>query len=84
MNIEYNYIKLSELVYDIENVISDKYKNKTYWIVAETSDIKKYDERRYCFIKLIISLYTNHISAPVFDRFSSDNPLIFIASLAYI
>ena len=53
MNIEYNYIKLSELVYDIENVISDKYKNKTYWIVAETSDIKKYDERRYCFIKLI-------------------------------
>ena len=53
MDIGFNYIKLSELVYDIEDVISDKYKNKTYWIVAETSDIKKYDERRYCFIKLI-------------------------------
>jgi len=53
MDIGFKYIKLSELVYDIEKVLSDKYKNKTYWIVAETSDIKKYDQRRYCFIKLI-------------------------------
>lgn len=53
MHTELNYIKLSELVYNIENAISEKYGNKTYWIVAETSDIKKYDDRRYCFIKLI-------------------------------
>lgn len=44
---------LSELISEIEDVISENFYGKTWWITAETSDIKNYPERGYCFVTLI-------------------------------
>ena len=47
------HIKLSELVYLIEDTLYEKFDNKLFWIVAETSDIRKYYQKGWCFLKLL-------------------------------
>ncbi|MFH1320056.1 MAG: exodeoxyribonuclease VII large subunit [Bacteroidota bacterium] len=53
LNIEVRHIKLSELVFKIDNVISDAFQDEIYWVIAETSDIRNYYDRGYCFLTLI-------------------------------
>lgn len=46
-------IKLSDLAYTIEAVVEDSFGGKAMWVVAETSDIKNYPDRQYCFLTLV-------------------------------
>jgi exodeoxyribonuclease VII large subunit len=53
MDIMNHHITLSELVSEISETLSERFYGKSYWIVAETSDIKNYPDRGYCFATLI-------------------------------
>jgi exodeoxyribonuclease VII large subunit len=46
-------IKLSLLLGKLEEIISDEFYGKMFWIIAETSDIKIYEQKGWCFLKLI-------------------------------
>lgn len=46
-------ISLSDLAYTLETVIDDTFGGKAVWVVAETSDIKNYPDRGYCFLTLV-------------------------------
>ena len=46
-------ITLSELVSEITEALGHRFYGKNYWILAETSDIKNYPERGYCFVTLV-------------------------------
>ena len=46
-------IKLSDLAYTIDAVLDESFGGKTMWVLAETSDIKNYPDRQYCFLGLV-------------------------------
>ncbi|QJW89522.1 exodeoxyribonuclease VII large subunit [Spirosoma taeanense] len=46
-------IRLSDLAFTLEAVIDDAFGQKAMWVIAETSDIKNYPDRGYCFLTLI-------------------------------
>ena len=46
-------ISLSDLAYTLESVIETAFAGKAVWVVAETSDIKNYPDRQYCFLTLV-------------------------------
>ena len=46
-------IRLSDLAFTIEAVIDEAFGQKVLWVVAETSDIKNYPDRGYCFLTLV-------------------------------
>lgn len=48
-----NPISLSDLAYTLETVIDQAFGGKAVWVVAETSDIKNYPDRQYCFLTLV-------------------------------
>ncbi|MBC3785206.1 exodeoxyribonuclease VII large subunit [Spirosoma utsteinense] len=48
-----NPIRLSDLAFTIEAVIDEAFGQRALWVVAETSDIKNYPDRGYCFLTLI-------------------------------
>jgi exodeoxyribonuclease VII large subunit len=48
-----NYILLSDLTFLIEETVYTTFSEKALWIIAETSDIKNYADRQYCFISLV-------------------------------
>ncbi|MHC1707371.1 MAG: exodeoxyribonuclease VII large subunit [Bacteroidales bacterium] len=50
---ETDYIKLSDLAWIIDDLVKEAFCNRTYWIVAETADVKNYPDRQYCFVTLI-------------------------------
>lgn len=45
--------KLSELVSEIDATIHNRFAGKTFWIKAEITDVKKYRDKRWCFLKFI-------------------------------
>lgn len=45
--------RLSELVYEIEDAIQDRFAGETFWITAEITDVKKQPAKRWCFLKFI-------------------------------
>lgn len=45
--------KLSELVNEIDATIYNRFAGKTFWITAEITDVKKYEDKRWCFLKFI-------------------------------
>ncbi|MEO5892379.1 MAG: exodeoxyribonuclease VII large subunit [Ferruginibacter sp.] len=45
--------KLSELINEIDATIYNRFANKTFWIRAEITDVKKYKDKRWCFLKFI-------------------------------
>ena len=45
--------KLSALIHEIDNTISNRFAGNTYWIRAEITDVKKYKDKRWCFLKFI-------------------------------
>lgn len=46
-------IRLSDLAYTLEAVVDAGFGGKAIWITAETSDIKNYPDRQYCFLTLV-------------------------------
>lgn len=46
-------IRLSDLAFTLEAVIDEAFGQKAMWVVAETSDIKNYPDRGYCFLTLV-------------------------------
>ncbi|RYF78722.1 MAG: exodeoxyribonuclease VII large subunit [Cytophagaceae bacterium] len=46
-------IRLSDLAYTIEAVLEENFGGKAMWVLAETSDIKNYPDRQYCFLGLV-------------------------------
>src|SRR5437762_3207638 len=46
-------IKLSDLVDKIEEAIRVRFSEETFWITAEITDVKKYTDKRWCFLKFI-------------------------------
>ncbi|MEP7111556.1 MAG: exodeoxyribonuclease VII large subunit [Ferruginibacter sp.] len=45
--------KLSELINEIDATIYNRFAGKTFWIKAEITDVKKYKDKRWCFLKFI-------------------------------
>lgn len=45
--------KLSELISEIDATIYNRFAGKTFWIKAEITDVKKYGDKRWCFLKFI-------------------------------
>lgn len=46
-------LQLSELVAIIQETIEDRFYEDSFWITAEITDVKKYDSKRWCFLKFI-------------------------------
>lgn len=46
-------IRLSDLAFTLEAVLDEAFGNKAVWVIAETSDIKNYPDRGYCFLTLV-------------------------------
>ncbi|MEZ0539800.1 exodeoxyribonuclease VII large subunit [Fibrella arboris] len=46
-------IRLSDLAYTIDAVLEENFSGKAMWVLAETSDIKNYPDRQYCFLGLV-------------------------------
>ena len=46
-------INLSQLLYKIDETLQSQFGCQTFWIKAEITDVKKYESKRWCFLKLI-------------------------------
>lgn len=46
-------LKLSELLFLVQDVLSDRFTGEEFYVIAETSDIKNYPDRAYCFVTLV-------------------------------
>ena len=45
--------KLSTLISEIDATIQNRFAGKSFWIKAEITDVKKYTDKRWCFLKFI-------------------------------
>lgn len=48
-----DYITLSELAGIVDDLIKEVFFSQTFWIIAETADVKNYADRGYCFVTLV-------------------------------
>ncbi len=48
-----NHIPLSALAAVIRESVETIFGQQTFWVIAETADVKKYAQKRWCFLKLI-------------------------------
>lgn len=46
-------MRLSELVNEIQDTIESRFEGTAYWINAEITDVKKYADKKWCFLKFI-------------------------------
>jgi exodeoxyribonuclease VII large subunit len=46
-------LQLSELAAIVQETIEDRFYNDSFWITAEITDVKKYESKRWCFLKFI-------------------------------
>ncbi len=46
-------IRLSELAEYIQETIEDRFEGETFWITSEITDVKKYPDKKWCFLKFI-------------------------------
>jgi exodeoxyribonuclease VII large subunit len=53
MNLFEQHLRLSDLAALIEQTLYSKFGPNTFWVKAETSDIKNYSDRQYCFLSLV-------------------------------
>lgn len=44
---------LSQILYKIDETLQSQFGYQTFWIKAEITDVKKYESKRWCFLKLI-------------------------------
>ncbi len=53
MNLFEQHLRLSDLAALIDQTLYSKFGPNTFWVKAETSDIKNYFDRQYCFLTLV-------------------------------
>lgn len=53
MNLFEQHLRLSDLAALIDQTLYSKFGPNTFWVKAETSDIKNYFDRQYCFLSLV-------------------------------
>jgi exodeoxyribonuclease VII large subunit len=53
MNLFEQHLRLSDLAALIDQTLYHKFGPNTFWVKAETSDIKNYFDRQYCFLTLV-------------------------------
>ena len=53
MNLFEQHLRLSDLAALIDQTLYSKFGPNTFWLKAETSDIKNYFDRQYCFLTLV-------------------------------
>ncbi|MCC6252557.1 MAG: exodeoxyribonuclease VII large subunit [Bacteroidia bacterium] len=53
MNLFEQHLRLSDLTLLIDRVLYNNFGSNTYWVKAETSDVKNYPDRQYCFLTLV-------------------------------
>ncbi|MEP7127391.1 MAG: exodeoxyribonuclease VII large subunit [Chitinophagales bacterium] len=46
-------MRLSELVNEIQDTIESRFEGAAYWINVEITDVKKYADKKWCFLKFI-------------------------------
>lgn len=46
-------LQLSELTNIIQETVEDRFFGDSFWITAEITDVKKYDSKRWCFLKFV-------------------------------
>lgn len=46
------YISLSQLSFHLQEFIEEYFEEKEFWVLAETTDVKNYPDRAYCFLSL--------------------------------
>lgn len=46
-------MRLSELVNEIQETLEDRFEGAAFWVNAEITDVKKYPDKRWCFLKFI-------------------------------
>lgn len=46
-------INLTQLLYKIDETLQMQFGYQTFWIKTEITDVKKYESKRWCFLKLI-------------------------------
>lgn len=46
-------MRLSALVNEIQETLEDRFEGTSFWVNAEITDVKKYADKRWCFIKFI-------------------------------
>ena len=64
--------KLSEIVNEIEGTIRNRFAGRTFWIKAEIADVKKYTDKRWCFLKFIEKM-GSQVSAEIKGVFWSNS-----------
>lgn len=47
-----NFVRLAELSQYLHLFIEENFAEKQYWVLAETTDVKNYPDRGYCFLSL--------------------------------
>jgi len=52
-------LQLSELAAMVQETIEDRFYNDSFWITAEITDVKKYESKRWCFLKFIEKIGTH-------------------------
>ena len=53
MSANNSFLSLSELAFLVQESITDTFFGESYWVVAETLDVKNYPDRAYCFVTLV-------------------------------
>ncbi len=53
MNLFEQHLRLSDLAALVDQTLYSKFGPNTFWVKAETSDIKNYFDRQYCFLTLV-------------------------------
>lgn len=53
MNLFEQHLRLSDLATLIDQTLYSRFGSNTFWVKAETSDIKNYYDRQYCFLTLV-------------------------------
>jgi len=53
MNLFEQHLRLSDLAALIDQTLYSKFGPNSFWVKAETSDIKNYFDRQYCFLTLV-------------------------------
>jgi len=52
MNSSKTFLRLSELSFYLKQCIEEYFDEKEFWVLAETTDVKNYPDRGYCFLSL--------------------------------
>lgn len=46
-------LRLSVLVNEIQEALENRFEGEDFWVTAEITDVKKYSDKRWCFLKFV-------------------------------